>query len=476
MDRLVVACFALCAAICAGVSLRWPLMGDATYMHYAVRMIHAGMHPYADLIEMNMPGSYLLEIAYESVFGASSLGLRLYDLSLSLSAVVLLTYITRRHLAGFCSGAFLVILHAQDGVMMGGERDYAMAVLLLLSVFALLRSGWLWTIVTGFSLGAAICIKPTAIVFLPLCMAWLGSHAWRKQITLLAATSFAPLACWLWLVHWHAVDAFGATLHGLVRLHASIDNKPIAFLLIHSVSPIAVLFCVWLVGTLLQRHASREAWFLRACVLCGWLCYALQRKGFSYQRYPMLVFLLLIIAYDLATWVRSEKRTQYIAVTGIAIAVGLALMLTTRVTQFSVRQPETALAHDITSFGHGGTVQCMDTAGPCIAGLERLHLLQATGLLYDCYLTQANNPITLGLRQRFMNTLLQHAPHVLVITNSVCYGEPRRFDKYQEWPAWDLFLSQNYTLVQERIPTQTERYWSRATLPFAWRIYIKKQP
>ena len=44
-------------------SWHWPLVGDAALIHYIGFLIERGWAPYRDLGDMNMPGSFLIEMA-----------------------------------------------------------------------------------------------------------------------------------------------------------------------------------------------------------------------------------------------------------------------------------------------------------------------------------------------------------------------------------------------------------------------------
>ena len=58
-------------------SLHWPLVGDASLMHYVVFLERQGLVPYRDIIDINMPGTYFVEAASMQCFGDGALGLRL---------------------------------------------------------------------------------------------------------------------------------------------------------------------------------------------------------------------------------------------------------------------------------------------------------------------------------------------------------------------------------------------------------------
>ncbi len=462
----------LCAVAGSIISLRWPLMGDTTYMHYAVRLIHAGMRPYADLVEMNMPGTYLLESIAVSIFGSTGLGWRIFDLLISCIAALCITHLAPTRMAGLAVSSLLYCIHLQDGVMMGGERDYSLTVLLLAATASLLSESSYGAVGCGLLIGASVCIKPTALVFVVPIAVWLCFYS-RKYLSLfLISIPAVPILCAIWLWHLHALEAFRNALTGLVAYHASIDNQPIWYLITHASSPVGFLVLLWLIGSFIERKVTHTQLLVRSLAICGWITYAVQRKGFSYQRYPFVAFFLLVLAMELPPWFRERRSLKTIAALMLLLSVGSAFLAIYRVASYDQYPPETLLASDIAHFNTTGKAQCMDTAGGCIAAMEKLTRIQSTGLIYDCYLTRANNPVGNELRRKTLAQFEADPPQTLVMTNSVCLNEPRSFLKYQEWPEFDLWLGRNYKLVLERNPTRLEHYWSRRTLPFAWRIYV----
>ncbi len=63
-------------------SWRWPLVGDASLIHYIGWLIGRGWAPYRQIGDMNMPGSYLIEMAAMHLFGMGDLAWRLFDFAL----------------------------------------------------------------------------------------------------------------------------------------------------------------------------------------------------------------------------------------------------------------------------------------------------------------------------------------------------------------------------------------------------------
>jgi hypothetical protein len=184
-----------CIAGFVFVSRHWPMVGDITYMHYVVFLMHHGMEPYRDIVDMNLPGSYILEGAAMAVLGPGATGWRIYDLLLLAVATASMCSILRPYgrLAGVFAASLFVLVHAQDGIIMSGERDFAAAVFLMAAVallFAAFRGspGRGQTNRLAFAFGAvtglALIIKPTLVplaIFLLLWMIWSPASATRRH-------------------------------------------------------------------------------------------------------------------------------------------------------------------------------------------------------------------------------------------------------------------------------------------------------
>ncbi|MGC9291884.1 MAG: hypothetical protein ACP5EP_04070, partial [Acidobacteriaceae bacterium] len=123
----------LVLVVCAGIvvlrTLHWPLVGDASLMHYVVFLMQHGMAPYRDIVDMNMPGSYMVEWTAMHVFGTGAIGLRLFDFSLLGVAALAMVAIAWPYdwFAALYAAALLLLIHAHDGVDQLAERDLTMA-------------------------------------------------------------------------------------------------------------------------------------------------------------------------------------------------------------------------------------------------------------------------------------------------------------------------------------------------------------
>lgn len=492
--RMVLAAWmTACVAGFAVASRHWPLVGDATYLHYAVMLMRHGMRPYAEIADMNLPGAYLLEWGAMAALGGGSAGWRVYDLLLLAMACGATMYLLRVKgwLAGLFAASLFALVHGQDGVIMSGERDLAVAALLAAAVAALVRGvrqergrGW-WLVGSGAMASWAVSVKPTAGLFPVVMLVWVMAvlrrrgARWAGAIGAFLAGVLVPVLGEGWfLLRWEAMAAYAEALWGIVRYHATIDQRSLGYLLAHSVAPVEVLLGLGVGCAVMLRRGwgGEERVLLLLGAASGWVSYLLQGKGFPYQRYPFLVFLLMVVAGDLIDALEERRRAvRWVGVAGLMTGAVLGGVFLLRLMRFDRREPARPLVAELNALGGKELrVQCMDTAGGCIDAMYAARRVQATGFLYDCYLLDGRSEVVRGLRERFWRAIEQTPPEVFVVTDSVCYSQPRSFAKYAGWPEFERFLEERYVLREEHHPTEMQRYWSRASLPFAYRIYVRR--
>ena len=498
---IVAVCCVLSLGWFAVFTLHWPFAGDSTLMHYVVFLTRHGMAPYRDIIELNTPCAYLVERGAMAVYGESALGWRLFDFTLL--AVTGLCYISilrpRYWEAGLFAAALFATIHGQDGVMMQGQRDLQVAVFQIAALACLLRGlrtepptprAPVRLFAFGLLGSLAVCVKPPAIFFLAAIIAWVILRPADRKVSLrafllptLAGTAIPVLVSAFYIEHYHAFFDFWTTWRSLVAYHAQLDRKPLSFLLSHSLSPVMALFALYVILLMLQRRRTQTLAdsLLAVSAVTGWLSYAIQGKGFPYQRYPFLIFLVPLMASAIFAAFKSSFAAQWIARAALVTGVVLILLFARRSGTYSQANPYKQMSEDLKTFGGNnpsgslsGSVQCMDTIGGCIATLYENQLVQSTGNFYDCYLMDEQNPLAQDLRKRFEDQLLPNPPRAIIITDSACYGEKRRFDKFSTWPAFTNLLADRYQLVTERNFTTPVRYWTRGEIPFDYRIYVRR--
>jgi hypothetical protein len=530
-------------------SWHWPLVGDASLIHYISFLIERGWAPYRNLGDMNMPGSFLIELAAMHLFGMGARAWRLFDFSLlALASAAFFAILNRpsgrqndrtmgrgNWFAALFASALFALIHLRDGLAQGGQRDLTMAVCLLGATAFLLtalrgRSRWAGA-AFGLLSGVGFTIKPTTALFtvaqMLLAAYWLrrsnrgpahekaqSDSGHRAIIGVFPAAAagylIAPGVVLLFLLRENALAAFFAGFHGIVPYYASLGHRPLTYILVHSVSPVISLVILWIVALALYRTPllqprSAPQWLdpdlvkvramLAMGVLFGLINCIVQARALPYYRYPLLAFLLPLMALDLTTiCVRSGARTMREqtgrVLAAAAILVGslfLAPQSAVLVHRYRWGQTDfiTSLEQDLDRLGGphlSGHIQCIDSVSGCGTVLYRMRLEPSTGVLSDFLLFGAvtDPPTTPAIvrdtRSQFAAALLANPPQVIVVTSHLHIDGPDGYRKLDRWPAFEILLADDYTLSTEWTPTRTNRWWSREELPAGYRIYVLRRP
>jgi hypothetical protein len=495
--QLIAACaLVLCCALFLAFSWRWPLVGDIASIHYLVLLMQDGMAPYREIVDPQMPGTYLLEGAAMHVFGWGALGARFYDWSILLLAAIAMFAIARPYsrFAALFAAAMLAIVHGRDGLEQTAERDLTMAALLLAaSAFAFAaarrRRSWL-ALPAALCASAATTLKPTVLPFglvllLLLCLRARRIALSPARVLLFGLLGFLlpPAACLAFLLRERALPQFLAAVHGMWPYYATLARMPFAELLPRSISPLLPLVVIWLLLLIFTRAAARSWEYLAlwAGVLMGLLSYLWQGKGFPYHRYPLLSFLLLLMAIDFSSALRRSGPLRYLGAAGIlGGALVIAPISTWKLSRFDWRDqgsiaPLCAELQHLGGPALAGRVQCLDAFAGCINALYLLRLPQSTGFLVDFYFwAQPQNAVTEEMRDRFWNDIQRHPPAVFVVSKQL-YPGPDTYAKLQRWPQFYSYLASNYTLVDQYQPQSPVLWTSHPAWPAGFRVYLRNQ-
>ncbi len=517
---LLLQCFIL-----IGPTWRWPLPGDASLMHYVVFLIESGVAPYRSIVDMNMPGTYASEWFVMHVFGSGAHAWRVWDVLLSLLSIVGMTRIAgipRRH-AGVTAGCVFMLLHTQDGIPHAGQRDLLMTSLMLLgagAILSFLRSQanvW-WLFLAGALLGTSIIIKPTAALFGVLLMTYaysiqrLRARSCRVPMAALLFGVLCPLlATMALLIRWGSVKAFWWTLTHLIPLEALFGRRPLAYFIGHGLAPIqpvgylSVILAITLIIAIQKTGCSGRqplsgiksvvsdfyqhttAVTIGLGVLCGFISYLAQGKGYPYHRYPLLAFSLLawsLISME-ALKLQTPSRTLKLVLNSLSIAgllyisfaVGPLALVKAR--SFKPDDPFTdMLSADLQSLGGAslsGQIQCVDMSAGCLRTLWFLKLKQSTGTLYEyTFLAPVEPSSEKALRTSFADHLRKRLPEVFVVTDQdYLFGE-QGYAKLLRWPYLAGLLESDYCLWAQRQPKAKLQWESPSASPSGYRIYRLK--
>jgi hypothetical protein len=215
-----------------------------------------------------------------------------------------------------------------------------------------------------------------------------------------------------------------------------------------------------------------------------------QARALPYYRYPLLAFLLPLMALDFTHILakRSAPAARLLALAALSFA-GFFLAPQSALLIHRYRWWETdfisSLEHNLDALGGpqlSHHIQCIDTNTGCGNVLYRMRLEPESGVLSDFFLfgaqpTAANvAPVVRQTRQQFSRDLLRDPPKVLVVTSYLYLDGSEHFLKLDSWPAFESFLADRYTLETEWSPTRTARWWSREETPASYRIYVLRSP
>ena len=496
MQKLLLACvLAIFVLIFVCLTWHWPFVGDEALIRYANFLMHHGMAPYRDVVEINMPGAFAVDWLVVHIYGSSSLAWRMFDFSLMAVVIFAALAIAWPYdwLAGIYGSALFILIHGRDGVVQSGQRDLTIGVLLLAAVALLFhahrRNYWPATALFGLFCGAASTIKPTVLPLGFILLFLLSIDLRRQRLSVMRhwmggiVGLLAPLLLVLaFLLRERALPAFLYTMHTLIPYHASIGRLPLSYFLWHSfASTILPIVLLWLILAIVHKHwRTWEQHVLLVCVAFGWVSLMVQGKDYPYHRYPLEIFLLLLAGIEFTAALRDRGIVKILGIAGLIFGIFvLAPISTVKLAHYQWKQDEfrAMLQTDLNQLGGknlSGHIQCVDTIGGCIATLDQMRLVQATGFLYDCYLfTDKPGSVQTEYRTRFWQALQKNPPRVFVVTNQLCINPPGTFQKLERWPQFDAYLRDHYTIDMQRKPPDEVRWWIHPTPPTSYRIYVR---
>ena len=471
------------------VSARWPLPGDAALMHYVGFLMRSGYQPYGQIRDINLPGAYVADwLLGSDPMRAAGLW-RIYDfVLLTLTFAGARTIMGERRLlaAAWCAGLFAVV-HLRDGVEQAGQRDLTAGTLLVLGVACLIvaarRNARAWCLPFGFFVGMAALIKPTLLPFLLLVA---DAERLKRLLVGFAGVLMPLLVCIGWLHAKGAVSAFGDVMRTLAPFHASLGHAGWRGMLHAAASPIVPLMAAWVGVRILRRGArdptSTETRILWLAVALGFVSFALQQKGYPYQRYPFLIFALVVMVRDLCDQWGRRTVGGWVALAAFAWSFAVfAPVSVYKVARYGSVQREfvAPLEGDLSRILDGrttelrGRVQCLDTISGCVATLYAMQLPQSTGEIYDEFLFQPGDAFAVAAeRAMFLRKIEAAPPQVFVVSEPLFPSGPDDFAKLAAWGDFDAWLEERYRLVVERHPSHAVQGVGRPVLADGYRVYV----
>jgi hypothetical protein len=268
----------------------------------------------------------------------------------------------------------------------------------------------------------------------------------------------------------------------MVLYHAGLARRPIVYLLVHSVAPLLPLVLAWLaIVVLRRRQPTEERLHLWIGLGFGLFSYLSQAKGYSYQRYPLLAFLLALMSMDFVAELHRRGVTRALGIAGLALG-GLFLVpvSTAMAVDYDWKDLGTVgmLEKDLEGLGPAelaGGVQCVDSIAGCTNVLYRMKLDEPSYVLYDEFLFGSDSVWAVEQnREKFWRDIQRSPPEVIVVTERLFPSGPDDYQKLSRWPQFHAYLEEQYSLYIQRKPDHALRWWSRSEIPAGYRIYLRK--
>jgi hypothetical protein len=471
MDRLpnaatltagvVAVALSILGAVAWKLSLDWPSIRDLPIMLYtALLWDRYGIVPHAGFFDMTLVGSYLSFLAIGKTFGYDATAVRWADLGCYLAIACLTIFAMRRAgwLTGWVAAALFGLAYLQSGPSISLQREYLMLIpVVAATTAATLATPLRWhlpTLACGLGIGAAMTIKPQAIVAAAPLAAYLTTVAWHGRFGV-AARGHAALAVvgWMSAGAGAVVAAMLALLAGLGALSAFVDIALHYLPLYSALSGTHELIPAGERLGHLLTHGSRFGrhydWLLAGVAGAGAFALAhrpgdperrhaalfvglaaafavypsLAGKFWTYHWLPMVYW--LVVCASLAAGAAGGKRRALIGWAAFAAFAGLLLLKFPPGRAFGslLEAPDVrpVTAEQIGDFLNerllpGDTVQPMDwTKGAVVHGLLLAEAELATSFIYDFHFYHhVSNPYIRALRQRFLSELEAASPRYIV--------------------------------------------------------------
>jgi len=455
----------------------WPLVHDAPLMHYVAWLMTRGAVPYRDVFDMNMPGVYLLHLGVISVLGEGDRAWRSFDLAwLVLTAAALFGFSRRMGdtKSGLAAALLFVLYHLSGGAWRAGQRDYLLALFLVLAAWGAARV-WesrgvlgpaLWG---GLAAGASVMVKPQAVLFWIGCAVVIALGAWRaRAVRALVVWCVAGLAVPVLVLGWLAwrggAAPFTAILAGYVLpLYSRVGRVGMWEGLRWHVLGWQIWSCLLALGLLGFTRRLREPYGIRRGLtilglVYGVAHYAIQGKGWEYHLYPFGLFACALASIPLAALSGAAPTTGW-RMPRLTHGLAMGLVLLT-VALLGVKGVDAAdapwiadkerrvatLVRQLRPLAGEGPVQVMDVTGGGVHALLRLHLRQPTRFLYDFHFFHDEaDPRIQALRDEFVRFLERGRPTAIVVFEDT-WRRPG-YDRLEEFPAVTKLLARDYTLA-----------------------------
>jgi hypothetical protein len=469
---------AACALVQIVQSRHWPLFGDAPLMHYPAWLISQGAIPYRDIFDQQFPGLYLLHLCIITFLGPGDFAWRMADLlSLLLINIGIFSFLKR---FGFLPALLAVSLfscyHLNGDPFHAGQRDFFMLMFIMLGTFctasSLERSFALTQLfMGGFLLGAVTMIKPHAALYFLMMASVIGGCAVRQRQSMVKplavffiSATIVPAGILTWLaLNGGLLPLIDITFNYLLPIYATMKhpgaekaNFLIGYLILYVpiVIESACLVMITLAAFFMQKRLQLQMVIATLGLSYGIFHFLSQGRAWQYHLYPLVLFMILLVA----TWLPSYKTGKKSILQIVAIAVMIQLVLGIGIKSVAHIANNTRdwsyspqLIEDLRSrLKPGDKVQLFTSDGFCVHALYTLKVPIASRFMMDMhFFHEREYPYVKKIRAELITTL-QKEPPKLIVVSLLSYIGGWNYNRLKMFPELYSLLNSAYKLAVER--------------------------
>jgi hypothetical protein len=331
------------------LALTWPLSGDAGVFAWMADTVYSGGVPYVGAWDTKGPSAWIPSLLMQAVFGRVSWAIRLFDITMVVSALIAIRSVARR-LGQPGSGRIAITLYALWYASLdfwhSAQPDGWVASWLIIACASVMTGGPVGALVAGALVGAATLVKPFYlgyVVVLWMIVASLRDQSRGKRLghaALVAAGLIGAVAVLLlFLQQRGALDGFLEVQRWNRDVYAGLGDPWLtripAIFKGMLLMPWGIVGPIALFGAIRPTRAHRRTIAALAVGFLGAVAgVMLQGKGWQYHWLPMLPFLAILADIGFAA-LRAETAGEIAGrFRGLALLLALTIAGITPLQQF----------------------------------------------------------------------------------------------------------------------------------------------
>jgi hypothetical protein len=446
----------------------WPLVGDATILHFIAAQIKMGAVPYRDIADVNMPLTYGIHAAIVTIGGMSDLAWRAFDVGAAavLSALIFILVAPAGRAVAILAVLGVLIMHLSLGPLAAGQRDFLMSIPVVAAALVSAKAAEdherrsLYLLLAGALAVIAAAIKPTGLLllFLPAFSTRFSWRLpWRDAIWIATGAGAVALLLAATLGALGALGPFVSMVWELLPLYGPMGARPFPQILdaLQWIVPVAGLALAAAWGIAAPKPPRLRV--IMGLTAFGLVHLLVQRKGWSYHVYPLGIGLACWGAWALAG-LTPWRAFACLVVMAATLAWSVPMSLSRDGYSAQLRAAAAMQSALERHLPQGARVQVLDADNGAFLAMARAGMRQATPHIQWFSLLPASESV----RSAFLIALQTDPPQGILLTNAQWPKWPG-FEAADDWPEFAAFLASRYELAV----TGDEDFIS-------WRFYRRK--